>query len=220
MNVDGSNQTRLTFSSETVRDEQPAWSRDAAKIAFVSTRDSNKEVYVMNASGGNQVRLTSTLENDDSPYWSPDGTQIVFRSERERDSFDPIQQLWIMNANGSSQTLIANNSVGDYSPSWNVTGNQPPVASSGGPYSGVIAQNVPFSAANSFDPDGSINGYSWTLAMVALLRVSPTHLCFRGNLPVSLTVTDNLAAQTSATTTTSVTAAASEQYLRTSTNGH
>jgi YD repeat-containing protein len=215
MNVDGSNQTRLTFSGETVRDEQPSWSGDAAKIAFVSTRDGNKEVYVMTASGGNQVRLTNTLENDDSPNWSPDGTQIVFRSERERDSSDPIQQLWMMNADGNNQALLAGNSFGDYSPSWTVSGNQPPVASSGGPYSGVIGQNVPFSAAGSFDPDGSINSYSWNFGDGGTASgMSPTHsYVSAGTYTVTLTVTDNLAAQTGATTTTSVTTAASEQYV-------
>lgn len=215
MNTDGSSQTRLTFSSELVRDEQPVWSRNATKIAFVSTRDGNKEVYVMNADGSNQVRLTNTLENDDSPSWSPDGAQIVFRSERERDSYDPIQQLWTMNADGTNQALIASNEAGDYSPSWNASGNQPPVASSGGPYSGVIAQNVPFSGNGSFDPDGSISTYSWSFGDGGTgAGVSPTHTyASAGTFAVTLTVTDNLGAQTTATTTTSITTAGAEQYL-------
>jgi YD repeat-containing protein len=215
MNANGSSQTRLTFSSELVRDEQPAWSRNGTKIAFVSTRDGNKDLYVMNADGSNPLKLTNTLENDDSPYWSPDGTQIIFRSERERDSSDPIQQLWMMNADGNNQTLIAGTSFGDYSPSWNASGNQPPVASSGGPYSGVVAQNVPFSGGGSFDPDGTINSYSWSFGDGGTgSGVSLTHTyAAAGTYPVTLTVTDNLGAQTSATTTTSITTAASEQYL-------
>src|SRR2546426_6312855 len=82
-------------------------SPDGARIAFVSTRDSvidtwtetddaggiltrtavrsNKEVYVMNADGTNQVRLTNTLENDDSPAWSAEGARLLFRSERDRE---------------------------------------------------------------------------------------------------------------------------------------
>ena len=215
MNVNGSSQTRLTFSSELVRDEQPAWSRDSAKIAFVSTRDGNKEIYLMNANGSNPVRLTNTLENDDSPYWSPDGSQIVFRSERERDSYDPAQQIWVMNTDGTNQALIASNEFGDYSPSWNANGNQPPVASSGGPYSGVVAQNVAFSGNGSFDPDGSVSTYSWSFGDGGTgSGVSPTHnYASAGTYSVILTVTDNLGAPTSATTTTSITTAASETYL-------
>jgi len=215
MNVNGSSQTRLTFSSELVRDEQPAWSRDVAKIAFVSTRDANKEIYVMSTNGSNPVRLTNTLENDDSPYWSPDGMQIVFRSERERDSSDPIQQLWTMNADGNNQTLLAGNTFGDYSPSWNLNGNQPPVVNSGGPYSGVVAQNVPFNGSGSFDPDGSVGSYSWIFGDGGTgSGVSLTHTyASAGTYTVSLTVTDNLGAQTTATTTTSITTAGAETYL-------
>jgi YD repeat-containing protein len=216
MNTDGSSQTRLTFSSELVRDEQPVWSRDATKLAFVSTRDGNKEIYLMNADGSYQVRLTNTLENDDYPSWSPNGTQIVFRSERERDAFDPIQQLWIMNADGSSQSLISSNAFGDYSPSWsNASGNQAPVANSGGPYSGVIAQNVPFSAVGSFDSDGTIATYAWTFGDGSNgSGMSPTHaFAAAGTYNISLTVTDNLGAQTTANTTTTITTAGSEQYL-------
>ncbi len=215
MNANGSSQTRLTFGSELVRDEQPAWSRNGTRFAFASTRDGNKEIYLMNADGSNQVRLTENLENDDSPSWSPDGMQIVFRSERERDLYDPIQQLWLMNADGNGQTLLAGNSFGDYSPSWNTVGNQLPVASSGGPYTGVIAQNLAFSAAGSFDPDGSISSYSWNFGDGSSgSGVGPTHAyASAGTYTVTLTVTDNLAAQTSATTSTNVTTAASEQYL-------
>jgi len=41
-------------------------------------------------------------------------------------------------------------------------GNQPPVASfTATPSSGTVPLNVNFSAAGSFDPDGSITGYAW-----------------------------------------------------------
>jgi YD repeat-containing protein len=216
MNVNGSSQTRLTFSSELVKDQEPEWSPDVTKIAFVSNRDGNKEIYSMNADGGNQLRLTTTLENEDSPHWSADGTKIVFRSERERDTYDPGQQLWTMNADGTNQSLIASNEFGDSSPSWGTTtGNQSPIASSGGPYSGVIAQNVPFSGTGSFDPDGSISSYSWTFGDGGTASgVSPTHTYVSaGTYNISLTVTDNLGAQTTANTTAMVTTAASEQYL-------
>jgi RHS repeat-associated protein len=149
MNADGSGQTRLTVSGSGFRDEQPAWSPDGTKLAFTSTRDStvvtwtendddgrtvtktavytNKEVYVMNANGSNQVRLTNTLENDDSPTWSNDGTKIAFRSDRQRDCCDPTNQVWVMNADGSNAVDLSNNGFGDYSPSWsNIMAPPPP----------------------------------------------------------------------------------------------
>ncbi|HDH50323.1 MAG TPA: hypothetical protein ENG95_00730 [Nitrospirae bacterium] len=36
----------------------PAWSPDGKRIAFLTTRDGNPEIYVMNAECSNQKRLT------------------------------------------------------------------------------------------------------------------------------------------------------------------
>ena len=40
-----------------------------AQIAFVSNRDGNWEIYVMNAKGKNQRRLTKNRGDDWSPSW-------------------------------------------------------------------------------------------------------------------------------------------------------
>jgi Tol biopolymer transport system component len=140
MNANGSNQTRLTFSASDAIDDGPVWSPNGTMLAFVSTRDSvveawpetdddgailtktsvntNKEVYLMNADGTNQFRLTNMLGNDDSPRWSRDGTRLLFRSDRERECCDPVAQVWVMYADGSNQLNLSNNAVGDYDGSW------------------------------------------------------------------------------------------------------
>lgn len=41
------------------------------KIAFASTRDGNPEIYVMNADGSEQTRLTNSPAYDDVPDWGP-----------------------------------------------------------------------------------------------------------------------------------------------------
>ena len=43
------------------------------QIAFASDRDGNGEVYVMDADGSNQTRLTNNPAFDFGPAWSPDG---------------------------------------------------------------------------------------------------------------------------------------------------
>jgi TolB protein len=40
-------------------------------VAFVSRRDGNSEIYVVNADGSRQRRLTRTPWNDKFPTWSP-----------------------------------------------------------------------------------------------------------------------------------------------------
>ena len=79
----------------------PAWSPDGRQIAFVSDRDGNWEIYVMNADGSSQTNLTNDLPDDTGPVWSPDGRQIAFVFCR-----DGSYEIYVMNADGSGQTRL------------------------------------------------------------------------------------------------------------------
>jgi TolB protein len=65
-NLDGSGDVALTQNS---RSENPVWSPDGTQIAFQASRDGNFEVYVMNADGSNQRRLTNHSDWDGWPSW-------------------------------------------------------------------------------------------------------------------------------------------------------
>src|SRR5258706_3944115 len=80
MNGDGSGMKQLTEAQAD--DGEPAWSPDARRVAFTSTRDGNSEIYVMNSDGGNQTRLTYDAEPDLTPAWLAEG-RIGFTSWRE-----------------------------------------------------------------------------------------------------------------------------------------
>ncbi len=124
MNADGSKQTPLRGSEPN--DMFPVWSPDGQKIAcdghgeivgpvlgWVSVgRDS--EIYVMNASGGDRVRLTSNGAWDAGAVWSPDGSKIAFTSDRDGD-----REVYMMNPDGSDQLNITNNpAADDQEPAW------------------------------------------------------------------------------------------------------
>ena len=67
-----------------------------SRIVFSSTRHGHTEIYVMDADGGNQERLTNNTADDDYPTWSPDRTKIAFISDRNRG----LLQIYVMDAHG------------------------------------------------------------------------------------------------------------------------
>ena len=89
------------------------WSPDGTKIAFVSSRDRNDEVYVMRADGTGVTNVTHNAASDELPSWSPDGTMIVFSSSR-----DGNPQLYITAADRSAVTRLTNNAAFDTHPVW------------------------------------------------------------------------------------------------------
>ncbi len=68
------------------------------KIAFVSGRDGNSEIYIMEPDGSGQTRLTNYEETDDTPAWSPDGTKLAFRRYVPRADGGFQTDIYVMNA--------------------------------------------------------------------------------------------------------------------------
>jgi len=52
----------------------------SSEISFVSSRGGNAEIYVMDATGGNQRAATRNKSINAFPSWSPDGNSIVYMS--------------------------------------------------------------------------------------------------------------------------------------------
>ena len=92
---------------------------DIGKIVFCSTRDGNQEIYIMNADGTNQTRLTFNTADDSNPQLSSDGRKIVFDSDR-----DGNEEIYVMNVDGSNQTRITNNTFVDVQPAWSPDGTK------------------------------------------------------------------------------------------------
>jgi TolB protein len=77
---------------------QGAFSPDGTRIAFVSNRDGNNEIYVMNVDGSGVRRLTNHPAADAVPTWSPTGAQIAFTSDR-----GGTPQIYVMSSTDGSQ---------------------------------------------------------------------------------------------------------------------
>jgi sugar lactone lactonase YvrE len=112
--ADGSGLVRLTNSDvRPGEDYSPDWSPDGKRIAFKSSRAGKYQVYVMNADGSHQRRLTRDSFADEGPSWSPDGRKLAFKSDRSGE-----YQVYVMYADGLGQTQLTYYGGGDVDPAW------------------------------------------------------------------------------------------------------
>ena len=128
MDNDGNNLQRLTNNPNN--DWSPSWSPDGRRIAFMSKRAGHfigeggpsYEIYVIDADGGNEQRLTNNRKGDFSPSWSPDGKWIAFSADRKGDGVN--HEIYVMDADGNNLQRLTNNRVNDAEPSWSPDGKR------------------------------------------------------------------------------------------------
>jgi TolB protein len=97
---------------------EPDWSSDGREIAFAYADRLARhvgpapytEIWVMDASGELQLRLTENKVRDGSPTWSPDGQRIAFLRERHLDAYGMnwfVNDIYVMNANGTGARKLS-----------------------------------------------------------------------------------------------------------------
>jgi Ca2+-binding RTX toxin-like protein len=97
--VPASGGTPVQLTNDPANDQRAAWSPDGTKIAFVSERDARFEVYLMDADGSDELKITNNVAVSDyrNPTWSPDGTAIAWQNNN---------QIWVMDADGTDQVAL------------------------------------------------------------------------------------------------------------------
>lgn len=88
-------------------------------ILFVSDRDGDAEIFVMDAHGGVTVQLTDNASGDGGPAWSPDRSKIAFFTDR-----DGNNEIYVMNADGSAPTRLTSIAATDLDPAWSPDGSK------------------------------------------------------------------------------------------------
>ena len=93
----------VQLTNEPGYDAECSYSPDGSTILFVSDRDGDPDIYVMDADGRNVRQLTNEPGYDGGPFFSPDGRWIAYRTDRlEKD----MLQIHVMKADGSGDVAI------------------------------------------------------------------------------------------------------------------
>ncbi len=104
MDIDGSNQHRVTFDSN--RDRAPHWSPNGRRIAYFSVpgkgqrTNGDTDIWSIPAGGGRPRHLAANAED---PVYSPNGRQIAFLRN---------YGIWSMHLNGSHQRPLIKGRLG------------------------------------------------------------------------------------------------------------
>lgn len=100
---------------------RPDWSPDGKKIAYVSSiADGKGDIWLMNADGSDQQRLTPDDHNYDYyPAWSRDGKFIAYAKAPDKQSKDKGSwQIWAMSADGKQHVQITHDASHNKFPDW------------------------------------------------------------------------------------------------------
>ena len=143
MNPDGSGRTQLTATQILCPqpnqppgscgpdhlDYSPSWSPDGKQIAFIRNVPApnftyTNDVFVMNADGSNQRRLTQITQGINvwlsRLAWSPDGTKLAFEGPPVGGDYYGFLQIYVMNADGSNKHPVGPGQ----NPAWSPDGSK------------------------------------------------------------------------------------------------
>jgi len=76
----GGGETRQLTNDEH-SSASPRWSPDGEKLAFVSARDGDDEIWTIDVSSGALKKITTISTGAGDPVWSPDGKWLAFVSD-------------------------------------------------------------------------------------------------------------------------------------------
>jgi TolB protein len=106
---------KMTDEIMKIYGEKPIFT---SKVTFVSSRDGNDEIYMMDYDGQNQTRLTFNKITDYMPAWSADGRKIAYTSYSKQKA-----SLYILDIYEGNRVEVASEGT-NYAPSFSPDGEK------------------------------------------------------------------------------------------------
>jgi TolB protein len=75
----------------------------------------DRDIFVMDADGSNQHRISDPLSEESEPSWSPDGEWIAYV---RRTPGTPVRDLWRSHPDGSGRERLTNLASAVFGPAW------------------------------------------------------------------------------------------------------
>jgi len=113
--IEGGEARPLTRASGIALNYHAVFSPNGSKLAFISDRDGQENVWVMNADGSNPRRVSNQREKRMAlPVWTPDGNYIIARLGGDSNN-DSRGELWMWHIDGGAGVRVTAENV---SASW------------------------------------------------------------------------------------------------------
>ncbi len=118
MSLTGNAEAGSIQAIKTVANSGVSWS-STGQLLYTTDQHGNREIYRVDAAGGQPQRLTISAGDNNQPAWSPDGRQIAFSSGRTGNF-----EIFVMAADGSNPQQLTNSRGFDEWPVWSPDGKQ------------------------------------------------------------------------------------------------
>jgi TolB protein len=108
-------------------DISPAWSPASKKLAFVSNRSGNPQIYIQNMDSGKVRRLTYEGNYNTQPSWSPHNTQPSWSPQGDKIAYasfgDNHHNIFVIDVEGRQPIQLTYESGDNEAPSWSPDGS-------------------------------------------------------------------------------------------------